>query len=253
MQMQFYDINIYQFGNEYKVVYLKRFETSEPHIHEKDLEPKMIGDRFSCNISRSKSTILGLALCNDWQYFVTFTLDAEKYDRYDLKKFIKDLSQFIRNQRRLHNYDIKYVLIPEQHQDGAWHMHGLFSGIPWDDLEFFNAIEHPIKLVTGGYKYSKAFLNKFGFNSFGKIKSKAAVSRYILKYVGKGLGLQDIEQGAHLYYASQRLNRPKLVKQSISDRIITDIDYKNDFMASKWLSEKEYNSLDEEFSRWRYE
>lgn len=52
------------------------------------------------NISRAKSRVFELALCNEWDIFLTFTLDPKKYDRDDLKKFQKDLGQFIRDYKQ---------------------------------------------------------------------------------------------------------------------------------------------------------
>lgn len=241
MRMQYYDINIYKYGNEYKVVYLCRSISDDLRVYDK--QPSMVGDRFACSVSRSKNTILGLGLCNDWDYFVTFTLDKTKYDRYNLPKWRSDFSQWIRNQRRLHCYDFKYLLIPEMHQDGAWHMHGLVSGIPWDDLQRFDVSRHPIKLCTGGYRYYPGILDKFGFNSFGKVQNKSAASRYVLKYVAKGLGIQDIDAGCHLFYASHGLNRPELVDQGASSCFLTDIDFKNDYLASGWIKQAEYERV----------
>ena len=60
-------------------------------------------------------TIYELAACNPWDWFVTFTLDKNKYDRTNLPKFQKDLSQFIRDFRKKTGAQVKYMLIPEQH------------------------------------------------------------------------------------------------------------------------------------------
>ena len=82
------------------------------------------------NMSRTRSRIYELSICNNWEWYVTFTLDSSKYDRSNLKQFIKDLSQFIRDYRKKTNNQVKYLLIPEKHKDGSWHMHGLLMEIP---------------------------------------------------------------------------------------------------------------------------
>lgn len=74
-------------------------------------------------------------------FFLTFTLDPEKYNRDDLKKFQKDVSQFIRNYNRLHGLSIKYLLIPEEHKKGGWHMHGFLMGLPKSHLRRFELKE----------------------------------------------------------------------------------------------------------------
>lgn len=242
MQMKYYDTRVYKLGDEYKIVYLNRFYTDELKS-KKEYINKLYGNKFYSSISRSKSTVLGLALCNDWDYFVTFTLDPKKYDRFDLSLWNKEFSQYIRNQRKIHDVDFKYLLVPERHKDGAWHMHGLVKGLCWDSLQKFDIDKHPIKLITKGYRYHQGILNKFGFNSFGKIKSKAAISRYILKYVAKGLDTLDTEKGSHLYYSSKSLNKPELVGSTCSTVKLTDVDFKNDYMSTAWLDKKDYDRI----------
>ncbi len=247
MRMRYYDFNIYKLGNEYKIVYLNRFYNDEPYV-KKEYINKMVNDKWLSNISRAKSSILGYALCNDWQYFCTFTLDKTKYDRFDLKTWSKDFSQYLRNQKRLHNLDISYLLIPELHKDGAWHMHGLINGIAWDDLLLFERYVHPDILVDKGYRYHKGILDKFGFNSFGKVKNKAAVSRYILKYVSKSINNTSINKGYRLFYNSQGLNKPELIESGCTSCHLTDIDYENDFMSTKWITDYEVKNIMEYFN-----
>ena len=76
-------------------------------------------------------------MCNPWEYFVTLTIDPAKYDRYNLKEFHKHNAQFVRDYNKKHGAKIKYLIIPEQHKDGAWHEHGLFLGIPQSHLTAF--------------------------------------------------------------------------------------------------------------------
>lgn len=41
------------------------------------------------NLCRAKSTVRELALCNDWDYWCTFTLAPDKHNRYDLESYKK--------------------------------------------------------------------------------------------------------------------------------------------------------------------
>lgn len=247
--MQYYDLKIYQYGDEYKILYFPRHvnEFSEHQFlsDDKHCDSSMIGNRFACSISRTRNAVLGLGMCNKWQYFVTATLDKTKYNRFDLSSWRKDFSQWIRNQRRLTGHDFKYLFIPERHEDGAWHMHGLVSGVPWDYLKPFIPYVHPDKLWTNGYRYHEKMQEKFGFNSFGKIRNQSAAARYALKYVAKGIGEADLDNGVHLYYASQKLNRPQIVIEGQSKDYITDIDFENDFLASKWIKQAELDRIQE--------
>lgn len=84
--------------------------------------------KLEASVSRTKSRVIELALCNPWEYFVTLTLSPEKYNRNDLPTFKKHLSKFLNNLRFRYSWDIKYLLIPEQHKDGAWHYARLVYG-----------------------------------------------------------------------------------------------------------------------------
>ena len=52
------------------------------------------------NLSRTKSTVRELALCNTWDYFCTFTLSPDKQNRYDLEALVKEIGEFIHNYNR---------------------------------------------------------------------------------------------------------------------------------------------------------
>ena len=150
------------------------------------------------SISRSKSRVYEIAYCNEWDWFFTGTLSPKLVNyRYDLDLFIKDLGKFINNYNsRNPDYKVKYLLIPEQHDDGAWHIHGLISGINPKDI-FIN---------ENGYYSWKQYHNKFGYMSFSRIKSLTRVSGYITKYISKFLGT-EIQYNKHCYYCSKGLKR----------------------------------------------
>ena len=85
-------------------------------------------ERLRSSISRAKSRVNELALCNEFEYFCTFTQSDELRDRFDLKAFRKDFAMFVRNENRRREKKIKYLLVPERHKDGAWHMHRTSHG-----------------------------------------------------------------------------------------------------------------------------
>lgn len=245
MNIRYYDTAIYKYGDSYKIVYLKRFQGDTYKIKEFDNEEKKVGDKYLNNIIRAKSTVLGLSLCNDWDYFCTFTLNPQKYNRYNLDNWRKDFTQWIRNQRRITGDDWQFILIPELHKDGAWHMHGLIKGCSWDKLVKFKRGVHPLSLVNAGYRYHDGIFNKFGFNSFAKIKSKQAVSRYITKYITKDMATCGIMLGNHLYYCSRGLKKPELIKQGCTTSMLTRDNFENDFMACKWITKDDFNRIND--------
>ena len=191
------------------------------------------------SLSRTKSAVLELALCNHWDWFVTLTLDPAKFDRFDLPLWRAKFSQWVRNFNRLHNTHIAYLLIPERHKDGAWHMHGLLSGLP-DSVLMVNEY---------GYMDWPAYARKFGYISMGRVRDRERVSKYITKYVTKDMAGRAGELGAHLYYASHGLRRAEVVRDGFA--VFSDAfapDYRNDYLFSCWLG-ADWASVCEVFDR----
>lgn len=158
-------------------------------------------EKLNCNLSRAKSRVFELAMCNKWDYWCTFTISQEKYNRYDLQTYFKHLSEFIHNQNKRRVSKIKYLFIPEMHKDGAWHIHGFISGIP----------DNEIIINRNGYKTWSKYQDRFGFMSMSEIKDIDKCSSYALKYMTKDISKNVTELGAHLYYASQKLNVAKVL------------------------------------------
>ena len=159
--------------------------------------------KLANNLARARTKINELALCNPWDYFVTLTIDKSKYDRYNLKIYYHDFAEFIHNlnKHRSKENKIKYLLIPEMHKDGAWHMHGLFHGLHDDDL----------CVNKNGYLSWEKYEKKFGYISLGYVKDKDKVSSYIVKYITKDVGKNVTELGCHLYYASKGLKKAEIL------------------------------------------
>lgn len=150
-----------------------------------------------CAIVRARSRVRELAFCNDWQYFFTGTLDGSKIDRYDLKGYVKRLGEWISNYNRKYGVNLMYLLVPEQHKDGAFHIHGLLNGV------------HPRSLVRNdnGFFEIAEYRKRFGFMSLSPVKDHSKVCSYVTKYITKEQGKTMIEFNKHRYYASRNLQK----------------------------------------------
>lgn len=252
IKTKYFSIKQYNVDN-YKLT-LHKTSFIIPEYQDYSLEPKSrdINDKkLDNNLSRAKNKIFEYALCNDFDYFVTFTLSKDKKDRYDLPGFIKDLGQFIRNLRRLKNYDIQYLLIPESHKDGAWHMHGLLKGVPIQELTLFTLEDNiPYRLLEMLKKGRKiyswgGYADKFGFCTLEPIISKIKVSKYITKYISKTLKADlNREKDKKLYYTSKGLNTALTVYKGLyNPNIDIDPDFENEYVATKMLNYAEFLSL----------
>lgn len=199
--------SIHRYGEDiFKVVAFKGVRDSE-FVKLRDREEDQHYDtKLNEAFCRAKSMVLQYALCNEWDYFFTGTLDKAKFNRYELDSFQKRLSQFIRDKRKAYGTQLSFLLVPEQHKDGAWHMHGLISGISSLALRRFRPPE-PQKLVDSNYLNWPDYMQKFGFCSLGPIRHPVATSFYISKYVSKELSRRGGALGKHLYFHSRPLNK----------------------------------------------
>lgn len=133
---------------------------------------------------RAKRRLYDLALCNDFDLFVTFTLDADKIDRYDYKPIVRKLGQWLSN--RVTRKGLRYVLVPELHKDGALHFHGLINS---EAVKLEKARNPKGRLVKdkGGKQVYNVTDWGVGFTTAVFLTGDyAAVCHYIAKYITKG-------------------------------------------------------------------
>ena len=238
--------NLYDYGDILKIVYFKtprkiadprKAERKKPEITKAQHSES---ERFASSITRSKARVFELAMCNEFKYFCTFTQDEKKRDRFNLADFRKDFAMLVRNLNRSRAEKIKYLLIPEQHKDSAWHMHGLLLGLQPDDLREFRLDENlPARLrdkIKSGVKIYDwtRYRRAFGYFSCTEIADSVACSKYITKYISKDLQKTVREQGEHLFFASQGLKgRECVVKYSFDRCPIDEWDFENDYIKIK--------------------
>lgn len=230
--------------NNYKIVYMKScrqvgFEERKEDSEKGKKNTAGNTSKLDESLSRTRARVFDLAICNPWDYFITLTLSPDEHDRYDLRAFYKQLTKWINNLNYRNGTSIKYLLIPEPHDDGAWHMHGFIHGIPDEALEDFIPGKHPQDLIDNGFKNWTAYSEKFGFCSLGHLRNAEACSKYITKYITKALGQSAIALNHHMYYCSKGLKRAEtVVKGHLSKEF--EPDFANDYVAIK-----SFKSLDE--------
>ncbi len=223
-------VTVKKLGDRYKLscsylVRNKMFEYNRNYIN----RCKVNDEKLDSNISRARTSVIELSLCNPWEHFVTLTLNPNKYDRYNLDKYIKDLGQFIRDQRKKYGTDIKYLLIPEQHKDGAWHMHGFLHGLT----------DNMLSVNDNGYMDWLDYSKKFGFCSVDMIKHKERASFYISKYISKDFRSGVVKLNAKMYYCSRGLKKADLIKKGLLNGQLSNPDYVGEYATIKWFDDVE--------------
>lgn len=209
---------------------------------------------------RAKTAIFDISALNDWDFFVTLTLDAEKVDRFEAKQVLKPFSKWLQNmvQRR----SLRYLIVPEHHADGAIHFHGLVKGelrMVDSGTMRFPGRKKPIKIATA----KKLKLNiaegqtvyniedyKLGFSSaiptFGERENLA---KYMTKYITKDL----CKIFGSFYFAGGRdlVRKPPRVDLNLNFEKIEAPMYCGDYGNVKYLSiPRDFKLLSDSLSLW---
>lgn len=206
------------------------------------------------NICRAKSKIKEYILCNDFKWFVTFTISPDKFDRYNLETYYKDFSNWLYNinKRRLRagKPKIRYLSIPEQHKDGAWHLHSVLEGLEIDDITRFTYENFPDGKIPKYIKqcldndepiyYWKEYSEKYGYVTIRPIQSKEKVANYIVKYLSKDIENTSIQLNKKLYYCSKGLKKAEeIVRGRINNIDDYSPQYENEYVKVCWYNEED--------------
>lgn len=163
------------------------------------------------SIKRTKKKVYDYAKSNEWEWFVTFTFSPDKVNRYDYDECTKYLSKWFNNLKRS-SPALSYLVVPEQHKDGAYHFHGLFSGmnehqIVWTGKYVIKRVRGlRSKFVRTKEKIYKIGSYKLGWMTATRIREMERVTSYITKYITK-----DMLNGLHgrkRYWCSRNLVLP---------------------------------------------
>ena len=206
--------------------------------------------RLAASISRTRSRIYELAACNEWDWFFTGTLNPEWCDVNNLRLFRARLSQSIRDFRKSSGCAVRYLLIPEQHKSGAWHMHGLFGGLPPEKLRKLTVQEHlPYKLLERIKAHDDLFSwdwysSRFGFTTLTPMRNVAATAAYVTKYITKDLMSDKLDSNAHSYFASIGLKGADIIAEGdISECDIPASAFENDYVYMLYTDVDELNDI----------
>ena len=145
------------------------------------------------SVDRAKKAISEYALHNDWAWAFSGTFRTD-YERTNREKMLGNVTKWIRDERESRKQDFRYLLVPELHADQRnWHIHGLFSEIP----------ENDIILKNGNQFVWSRYEKRFGECC---LKEIADISGWV-DYITKEFADCSVGKDAHLYYCSRNLCR----------------------------------------------
>jgi hypothetical protein len=147
------------------------------------------------SIRRTKTTISDLILCNNFDYFVTFTFAK---DRYNIEKCKKRMTKWLYKQQQRYG-EFQYLIVPEHHKDGALHFHALLRNYKG---QIKPAFENNKKIYNiKSYKHGYSTLIKINKTNKDTIK----LSNYLKKYITKDM---PTDKNKKRYWVSRNLTRP---------------------------------------------
>lgn len=182
-------------------VWLDGSEWVESFDDLEEMENKRKAESVRVSASRCKNNLYYIARSNVWEWFVTLTIaPSDRIDRYDYDECSAKVRKWFNHLKERKAPDLYYLIVPEQHKDGAWHYHALIGGA--DGLTFVDS-GHVDK--DSGEMIWNFEDWKYGFSTATKVQSTQRVSSYISKYITKDLCRAT--KGKHRFWASKTCQR----------------------------------------------
>ena len=214
-QIYYVNYKLYKYNDEYcRLVKIKnQREKGWEEVDHTEIETDK-NDVEICSLSRTKRYIRELALSNNFEYFVTITVNSKNADRFSLDECQELLKKKFKKLKRI-NKNFAYIFITEKHKDGAFHFHGFVKGIE----DFY--------INDNGY-LSHKILDEVGFNSFSRIKDYTKCCNYITKYITKDCVRNT---SGYIYISSRGLKKADTYEYNNIN--FADWSFENDFCCIK--------------------
>ena len=198
-------------------------------------------------------------LNNDWDYFITITLDDRKIDSKNHSYVVKKLLKEFNNIRGRYDSGFRYLLVPElSPKSNRLHFHGLVKfGKTIDELKKDGEVKYlgvNKRFKNRYYRYER-FFRKYGASRLDEIvRDSPAIVYYIAAYLGKGnrkIDNRKIEKiGTRYYYNSKGLRSASRIKidKTQADNILAAVrhmpaTYSNEFLQKFRLTRQQYEQL----------
>lgn len=198
-----------------------------------------------CSLNRTKQAVYSVCRANTWEWFGTLTFDPEKVDSTDYNACVAALHEWLKYIRKTYAPDLKYVLVPELHDDKKkYHFHGLFSSIGTLEMTYSGIMQHGVKIYNLK-QYKK------GFTTFSQVQDSRKAASYITKYITKDLC--SVTKGRKRYWCSRNLDKPSVILDNYnSEEILTLLDSLGETVYAKKLDQEYFDLAGNENIRLNY-
>lgn len=203
------------------VIYHKNYAINIGSNPKKQKPSKKI-DPIHRSVRRTRTTIKDITLSNRFQLWCTFTFNPDKHDRYDINHCKVVMRNWLHAQKK-HSPELKYLIVPEHHKDGALHFHALISN--FNGRLAYTKVRQNGRIVFNLSGYRSGFSTAVPIGSYRHKnvtgmpshlipptllqdtdpEDYAKLSNYLQKYITKDMPLLE---GKKRYWSSRNLQRP---------------------------------------------
>lgn len=158
--------------------------------------------------ARALRTIKAIARLNGFNYMFTLTADKRKVSRNE--DFIRAVRVALNNYKMRYDSALQYIFIPEMHESGDFHVHGLIKLSEDNPDLVHHATWDKVHYKRIDYLRSEYFYRNFGANRFCRIYSTQGAVDYCVEYVTKDL--ETLHNAFNrLYFCSKGLQRTQTI------------------------------------------
>lgn len=198
-------------------------------------------------------------LNNDWQYFLTITLDDDKVNGKSKEYIIKKVLQEFAIIRKRYDSGFRYLLVSElSPKNNRLHFHGLVKfGKTLEQLKQDGEVKYlgfNKRFRNRFYRFER-FFRKFGASRLDEIiKYSPAIVYYIAGYLCKRQSdNRQIEKiGKHYFFVSEGLKKASkiILEKTSADNILAGVrclpaTYQNEFLQKFRMTKKQFQELAE--------
>ena len=139
---------------------------------------------YFVSFNRTKNKIYNYARANKWEWFLTITFNPAYVDSYDYDNVCGFMKWWLNSMNHINKSGkLTYLIVPEKHKSGRYHLHGVFSNMDMSVWKF----KFSGHFTKGGIPIFNIGAFPYGFTTATQVQSTTRVSHYISKYITKSM------------------------------------------------------------------